>query len=56
MENYAQEICFSPPGPGQCQPWHDYQPHSVPEPSSLLLVGLSLVIACFFLKKRTARL
>lgn len=50
-------VCFSPPGPGQCQ----YRPetaghgehHDVVEPSSLYLVGISLVVAYLFLRPKS---
>jgi len=41
----VQEVCFSPPGPGQCQPWHDVKPHSVDEPSIFVLLALAGVVA-----------
>lgn len=40
-----QEVCFSPPGPGQCQPWHDVTPHHIPEPDIMYLLILVVGIA-----------
>jgi len=48
---YTHEVCFSPPGPGQCQPWHE-----VAEPNSALLFGLALAIAWIWRPKSPTRL
>ncbi len=42
----TNEVCFSPPGPGQCQPWHE-----VDEPSVMLLIGLVAVVAWIWRKR-----
>jgi len=46
----VNEVCFSPPGPGQCQPWHD-DVHKVDEPGVMILIGLVAVVAWIWRKK-----
>ena len=45
----TNEVCFSPPGPGQCQPWHEV--HNVDEPGVMILIGLVAVVAWILRKK-----
>jgi len=46
----VNEVCFSPPGPGQCQPWHD-DVHKVDEPSIFILLALAGAIAWWAKRK-----
>lgn len=39
----TNEVCFSPPGPGQCQPWHEVR--TVDEPGVWIILLLAGAIA-----------
>ncbi len=50
----TNEVCFSPPGPGQCQPWPSTTPpHNVPEPDIifLLLIAAGIAFIAWVVKK-----